>query len=126
MAPTVGSIVHFKVRENIVRPAIVVHVFTPNCLQLQVFVDGGNDAGYEMGPNSAECATGLMWRIAVVRGDNIGQWQPQPGQGSPGSDAPEPTDTPPEESGPSTGPESVEQGEPGEAGAESKPEPAEA
>lgn len=71
----VGTIVHYRVAKDTVRPAMVVHIHSPGCVQLQVFVDGRNDINLDAGPNSGECAAGLMWRTSVIRGDGIGNWQ---------------------------------------------------
>lgn len=72
----IGTIVHYKVAENVIRPAMVLQIHSPDCVQLQVFVDGKNDLTLGgVGPNAEECAAGLMWRTSVVRGDGIGKWE---------------------------------------------------
>lgn len=75
-----GQTVFYRIAPDVVRPATVVHIWNPTCVQLQVFVDGPNDVGLSTGPNTAEAANGLMWRTSVVSGDGIGQFstkQPQ-------------------------------------------------
>lgn len=71
MAPSVGRIVHYRVpehdaelRHNNVEagellPAIIVRVWNPTMVQLQVFVDG---------------PCGSKWRTSVAHGDGPGQW----------------------------------------------------
>ena len=74
MKPTIGRIVHYRISERAVRPALIVEVFSEinGCSNLQVFVDGANDLGpFTMG----ECERGLAWRTSVVQGDGIKQWQ---------------------------------------------------
>jgi hypothetical protein len=75
----IGTIVHYKVAENVIRPAIVVQIHSPDCVQLQVFLDGGpegtNDASIPNGPTTGECARGMAWRTSVVRGNGIGEWE---------------------------------------------------
>lgn len=65
MNPTVGRIVEYvltdRYGENQVRPAIIIRVWSPECVQLQVFTDGTND-----GP---EYASGLYWATSVRRSE---------------------------------------------------------
>lgn len=83
--PTVGRIVHFKVSENIVRPAIITRVWNGDCVNLAVFLDGTND-GANVDWEKAFClktpeenmSGGYMacwWVTSVVKGDRVGQWK---------------------------------------------------
>lgn len=80
MTPTVGRIVHFLVErrgEIEARPAMIVKVWSEDCVQLQVFLDGGNDAAVKDGGGgfaADECDRGLAWRTSVPEGTEIGQW----------------------------------------------------
>ncbi len=65
--------VSYKVAEDEVRPAMVVCVFSPDCVNLQVFVDGINDRKHF---TEIECERGLAWRTSVQKGDAVGQWHP--------------------------------------------------
>jgi hypothetical protein len=63
MKPTVGRIVEYVLKDRYgelqVRPAIIVRVWSDECVQLQVFTDGTND-----GP---EYASGIFWATSVLR-----------------------------------------------------------
>lgn len=65
MKPTVGRIVEFILKDRYgqlqVRPAIIVRVWSDECVQLQVFTDGTND-----GP---EYASGIYWATSVLRSE---------------------------------------------------------
>jgi hypothetical protein len=78
MAPAVGRIVEYRIDEHEVRPAMIVRVFTPECVNLQVFVDGVNDLGPCPKFNGEEGRRGLAWRTSVKRGDGPGEWNVQP------------------------------------------------
>lgn len=60
--------------EVVRRPAIVVNDWGsgvhPN---IQVFLDGSNDARY--GFTSEECARGTAWRTSVDEGEGVGEWR---------------------------------------------------
>ncbi len=72
-AASVGRIVHYVLPDGHNagdhRPAIIVRVWSPECVQLQVFTDGTNDgAGY---------GAGIDWRSSVARDDSAlkrGSW----------------------------------------------------
>jgi hypothetical protein len=65
MKPTVGRIVEYVLKDRYgelqVRPAMIVRVWSDECVQLQVFTDGTND-----GP---EYASGLFWATSVLRSE---------------------------------------------------------
>ena len=76
---TIGRIVHYKLAEGVIRPAMVVAVNSPGnvgSIQVQVFLDGSND-----GPRclnlvgNEEADRGLAWRTSVSQGDGVDQWQ---------------------------------------------------
>ena len=60
---SVGRIVHFILSNGEHRPAIVVRVWSNECVQLQVFLDGTNDASSDV-PRTALDA-GIMWATSV-------------------------------------------------------------
>lgn len=72
LQPTVGSLVHYVLPDGISvgehRPAIVVKIWTPTCVQLQVFTDSSNDG--------REYASGIVWKTSVVydEGKQMGTW----------------------------------------------------
>ena len=81
MTPTVGRIVHYRVAENVVRPAIIVHVWTAETypdgetVQIQVILDGTNDRHIDGKPFTLEeCERGMAWRTSVHRGPEVGKW----------------------------------------------------
>lgn len=87
-APTVGRIVHYRVggtdETPDVRPAMVVRVWSATCVQLQVFLDGSNDAHRTIVSGSGEpvpmftgheTLRGLAWRTSVALGDSVGEWR---------------------------------------------------
>ena len=61
---TEGRIVHFVLAEGEHRPAIVVKRWSENCANLQVFVDGTNDARFDVPLEALK--TGVMWATSVV------------------------------------------------------------
>lgn len=71
MAP--GKIVHYKIDDNTVRPAIVVSD-NIGSLQLQVFLDGRNDVHFNKF-SEKELDNGVAWRTSVIQGDGVDQWQ---------------------------------------------------
>lgn len=77
--PSVGRIVHFKVGENVVRPAIITQVWNDDCLNLAVFPDGTNDGVAVEWPNRSLCGLdggymGAWWITSVMRGQGVRQW----------------------------------------------------
>lgn len=82
MKPTVGRQVHYRISEDVVRPATIVSVVEGDThgVNLQVFFDGGNDRPESIPeiqcvtPTVAERATGLGWRASVAEGTGVGQW----------------------------------------------------
>jgi len=68
--PSVGRIVHYVLPDGpsagAHRPAIIVRVWSAQCVQLQVFTDGSNDGpGYK---------SGLVWRTSVLLGLDENTW----------------------------------------------------
>jgi hypothetical protein len=58
MKPTVGRIVHFVMPGNSQhRPAIIVRVWSEQCVNLQVFTDCMND----LLPDGGQPAPGVLW-----------------------------------------------------------------
>jgi hypothetical protein len=45
--PVIGQIVHFVMPNGDHRPAIIMQIWGPACVNLQVITDGPNDAGYK-------------------------------------------------------------------------------
>lgn len=79
--PTVGRIVHYTLPNGVVRPAMIVQVWSPGtgCSNLHVHVDGTNDLhhdsdGYRTHVTAEECARGIAWRTSVQCSD-----EPKPG-----------------------------------------------
>ena len=73
---TVGRIVHYVLANGEHRPAIVVEDWTKGQdINLQVFLDGNNDASAERHDGSAgaifehECIAGIAWRTSVRYAD---------------------------------------------------------
>jgi hypothetical protein len=65
LIPSLGRIVHFVLPNGEHRPAIIVRVFDPvptpaSVANLQVFLDGSNDA-----PARQPGASDLLWRTSV-------------------------------------------------------------
>ena len=56
--PTIGRIVHYKVDDGGIAPAIITRVHNDDCVNLRIFLDG------------RPCES----RTSVVRGDGRGQW----------------------------------------------------
>lgn len=78
--PRIGDIVDFTLAfarngDAIERPAIVVAVWSPTCVNLQVFLDGVNDL-QDCVPQ--ECQRGFAWRTSSSMGDRVGEWRPAP------------------------------------------------
>lgn len=83
--PTVGRIVHYKLAEGVIRPAIIVEVWSPECVSLQVFIDGTNDRQYfEGGEGGTQYSVlpSALWRTSVNKNKaadgedtfDIGSW----------------------------------------------------
>ncbi len=72
-----GKVIH--------RPALVVQDWgTGEHPNLQVFLDGSNDARYRtsdtgdtswFAPTADECARGQMWKTSVNPGEGAGEWR---------------------------------------------------
>lgn len=78
MKPTVGRIVYYQLLTDSgtveERPAIIVRVWSDDCVQLQVFTDGTNDG--------KDYVHGITWRTSVVRDESHqpGTWDWMPYQ----------------------------------------------
>ena len=78
--PTVGCLVHYRISEDVVRPAIVVEVHSDTCVNLQVFFNGSNDRPDSIPevrgvtPTVAERDSGLGWRTSAIEGTKVGEW----------------------------------------------------
>ncbi len=59
--PSIGRIVHFVQEDLKHRPALIVEVWNPTCVNLQVFLDGTNDA--QLGTASLGLA---RWETSVA------------------------------------------------------------
>lgn len=60
---SVGRIVHYVTAAGKHRPAVVVQVWSETCCNLQVFLDGGNDASGDLTPEDR--ARGMAWKTSV-------------------------------------------------------------
>jgi len=84
MAPTIGSIVNFKIDEKRVRPMIVTQVFPdehgPETYGVNgiVFLDGLNDLGHiqPLPVQFSPVASGvpLLFVYSVKQGNGLGEW----------------------------------------------------
>ncbi len=84
--PTIGRIVLYRVGTDdqglpVYRPAIIVKVWSPTLVNLQVFLDGTNDRLWKyvngVDPLFAyedECLKGMAWRTSIPEGEDIGNW----------------------------------------------------
>lgn len=85
MNPSIGRIVHFRIggtdEEPELRPALIVRVWSPTSVNLQVFFDGSNDVPRPpaeadgIRPDLDEAERGLGWRTSVTEGDGVGYWR---------------------------------------------------
>lgn len=77
--PTVGRVVHYRIggtdEEPELRPAIVVRVWSGDCCNLQVFLDGRNDDDAQVGVTQHEAIRGMSWRTSVTEGAGVGEWR---------------------------------------------------
>ncbi|MDB5094462.1 MAG: hypothetical protein JWO85_2563 [Candidatus Eremiobacteraeota bacterium] len=73
VTPTVGRIVHFVLPDGQVRPAIIVRVWSPEMVNLRVFLDGTNDAP-DGGYLQREWATSVHYREYAVGNYAPGTW----------------------------------------------------
>lgn len=62
ITPSIGRTVHFVMPNGDHRPAIIVRVWDHTAVQLQVFVDGSNDAGLV---HATELGQLTVWRTSV-------------------------------------------------------------
>lgn len=77
--PTIGRMVHYKLKDGQVRPAVIVRVWGQcgdscgscgDCVNLVVFADGWNDSELLPGAEGS-CSVSVT---SVTRGDEPGQW----------------------------------------------------
>jgi len=87
MAPQVGSVVQFKFgaeESPTVRPAIVVRVWSEECVNLAVLPDGSNDGAkveYPAEGGQRQVSGGLCafwWVTSALKGDGVRQWNYPP------------------------------------------------
>jgi len=69
---TLGRTVAYHVSGKVWRPAIIVHVWANEVVNLQVVIDGSNDSSY--GFTAEECARGIAWRTSVREGAGVHEW----------------------------------------------------
>ena len=78
MKPTVGRIVHYVLEQGRgkgeVRAATIVRVWNDTCVNLQVHLDGSNDAGADVANDGAL----TVWKTSVLQTDEttraVGAW----------------------------------------------------
>lgn len=87
MIPTIGRIVHYRVggtdETPELRPATIVRVWGPECVNLQVALDGTNDdeqhgVVWSNGSplfTAEECARGQAWKTSASMGTCLGEWR---------------------------------------------------
>lgn len=57
------------------RPAIVVRVWSEDCCNAQVLLDGINDRIDHLPGEQRRDPTGVAWCTSITRGDAVGQWR---------------------------------------------------
>ena len=67
MKPTVGRIVHYKIRTGEVRPALVVNVLDSGRLSLRVFLDPVRDDAEDMWCSSVSEAQDQLFEVGTWR-----------------------------------------------------------
>ncbi len=86
MSLSPGRIVHVRIGGTDdhpeLRPAIVVKVWSANCFNGQMFLDGRNDLQHisSAADTSAaftqdDCDNGHRWITSVTEGDGVGHWR---------------------------------------------------
>lgn len=77
MIPSIGRIVHFRIggtdEDPVLRPALIVRVWSGDTVNVQVFLDGSNDRG--LLADEVERSGSVVWCESVTRGDGIGQYR---------------------------------------------------
>lgn len=75
MSASIGRIVRYGVSKGkdgvIYRPAVIVHVWPDEAVDLQIFLNGGRD---EERFTPEETHRGLARRTSVYPGSDVGQW----------------------------------------------------
>lgn len=82
MKPTIGRIVLVTIGtehgEAVTRPALVVRVWSDDCVNLLLFLDGGNDDRHVSNLGGAhpfaERGNAPVWLTSSLMGDGVGQW----------------------------------------------------
>jgi hypothetical protein len=89
MAPTIGRIVLVNIgtdypgtehEQPVLRPATVVRVWSPTCINVQIQLDGYNDDRF-LGQGALTSAKphavrgdATVWATSLCQGDGLGQW----------------------------------------------------
>lgn len=63
----------FRTRTGEERPAVVVRQWNPDCANLIVFLDGGNDLEHA-GPDLSVPTPHTVWVTSAQKGTSDGQW----------------------------------------------------
>ncbi len=66
----IGDIVHYVLPDGQHRPAIVVKIWNPTCVNMIVFADGLNDGGFGYSPAFSE------WKTSVLLDENPNEYVP--------------------------------------------------
>jgi len=82
MAPAVGKTVLFKFgteEKPVIRPGVILHVWSGDCVNLAVLPDGTNDGAKvdwsgQNDPVVGAGHVGFWWVTSVSRGDGLRQW----------------------------------------------------
>ena len=81
---SVGLIVHVLIGHDfdgtpVLRPALIVRVWTDNCVNVQLFLDGGNDDRYIDNIAGAkpyiERGNAPVWLTSTTMGECVGEWR---------------------------------------------------
>jgi hypothetical protein len=82
MKPSLGRIVLVTIGTEddapVVRPAIVVRVWSDTCVNVQLLADGSNDDRHVplLGIDGfLERGNAPIWMTSVCQGDRVGEWQ---------------------------------------------------
>lgn len=73
--PAIGPFVEVCIAPGEWRWAVVTRVWSPDCVNVQVFLDGAADA--EHGALSSEVRRhgSIAWCTSLTRGEEVGQWR---------------------------------------------------
>lgn len=85
MIPSIGRIIHVCIGIEdgapVLRPAIITRVWSPTCVNAQVFLDGGNDDRLVVGKlfgiteGYAERGNAPAWGTSLCQGEAVSCWQ---------------------------------------------------